>query len=167
MDNLLLIDYHNFHMDGQRLSAVRKGMAHSYIEAKVNNILDYDWNLKSVDLLKYLDSNKLPLCSVTIWGKPFDVENLISYAASKKIKLDIRSDIDQVTIASEVTYDVIQCQMFGKHDLRLIVVAYHKGYSKVFDFALDWYRSFIPMYWSDVVQQPLWGYRSLDHLLGS
>lgn len=64
------VDNSNVFIEGQRVSAVRKGMATSIQEATENHILDFAWNIDYGRLHEFACGPKKGIGCARLWGSP-------------------------------------------------------------------------------------------------
>ena len=70
MRNYVYVDNSNLFIEGQRVSAVRRGLARNIFEAMNNGILDFEWNLDYGRLYEMVCGDKADVAGARLWGSP-------------------------------------------------------------------------------------------------
>lgn len=70
MRNYVYVDNSNLFIEGQRVSAVKRGLAPNIIEAMNKGILDFDWNLEYGRLYEIVCGEKSDVAGARLWGSP-------------------------------------------------------------------------------------------------
>jgi uncharacterized LabA/DUF88 family protein len=128
------VDNSNVFIEGQRVSAVRKGLARNIIEAMNNKIVDYSWNIDYGKLHEFLcGENKSEIGCAKLWGSPppkdsfwklverkgFEVKTYERNYSGKEKRVD-------VAIAHQITKDAYT--LIDKHDSEISLVAGDQDY---------------------------------------
>jgi len=133
------VDNSNLFIEGQRLSAVRKGYASDIYDAQYRNVFDYGWNVDYGKLHTFLSGQGGTLTSVKLWGsippsdpfwkmvesKGFEVTTFMRGVSGQEKKVD-------VAIAHQLTKDVYS-GIITKEDSRIILVAGDKDFVPVIE----------------------------------
>ena len=118
MASYTYVDNSNVFIEGQRLSAVKKGLSPSLADAMETHVVDHDWNLDYGRLHQLICGEEGEIGAARLWGSPppgdtfwemvkskgFDVKTFEKGASGKEKKVD-------VAIAHRMTkdaYTVIQ-----------------------------------------------------------
>jgi hypothetical protein len=70
MKNYTYVDNSNVYIEGQRVSAVAKGMARNIFDAMNNGILDRYWNIDYGKLHKIVCGEQSEIGAANLWGSP-------------------------------------------------------------------------------------------------
>jgi uncharacterized LabA/DUF88 family protein len=70
MKNYVYVDNSNIFIEGQRVSAVARGMASNLFEAMNQNIVDRDWNIDYGRLYATVCGNSQEIGAANLWGSP-------------------------------------------------------------------------------------------------
>lgn len=106
------IDNSNLFIEGQRLSAVRRGYATDIYDAQDRKVFDFQWNIDYGKLHKFLTEQGTELAAVKLWGSipphdsfwkmveqsGFEVRTFQRSASGREKKVD-------VAIAHQITKD--------------------------------------------------------------
>lgn len=68
MRNYIYVDNSNLFIEGQRVSAVKRGQARTIVEAMEKGILDFDWNLDYGELYQIVCGDDVGCAR--LWGSP-------------------------------------------------------------------------------------------------
>ena len=128
MRHFTYIDNSNVFLEGQRVSAVRKGMAANIIDAMNRDIKDFSWNLDYGKLHEFLcGTNDCEIGCAKLWGSPppsdsfwkmverkgFQVTTYEKSFAGKEKKVD-------VAIAYQITKDAFKIIDKDKDEINLV-----------------------------------------------
>lgn len=154
MKHFTYVDNSNVFLEGQRVSAVRKGMASNIIEAMNNDIKDFSWNMDYGRLHEFLcGENDCEIGCAKLWGSPppsdsfwkrvekygFQVTTYERSFAGKEKKVD-------VAIAYQITKDAFT--IIDKNNDEINLVAGDKDYvPMVEDLVKDGYRVVV-VFWN-------------------
>lgn len=70
MKNYIYVDNSNIFIEGQRVSAVARGMARNIFEASRQEIVDRDWNIDYGKLYSIVCGNPQEIGAARLWGSP-------------------------------------------------------------------------------------------------
>lgn len=70
MANFIYVDNSNIFIEGQRVSAVKRGMAANIYEAMNRGILDFAWNIDYGRLYEIVCGDRQDVGTARLWGSP-------------------------------------------------------------------------------------------------
>ena len=70
MQTFTYVDNSNVFIEGQRVSAVQKGMARTITDAIDRRIIDFDWRLDYGNLHSLLCGERSEIGAANLWGSP-------------------------------------------------------------------------------------------------
>ncbi len=137
MKLFVYIDNSNLFIEGQRVSAVKKGYAFDLWDANDRRIFDYDWNVDYGKLSAFLSQQVGDLEAVKLWGsvpppdsfwkmvesRGFEVKTFQRGASGQEKKVD-------VAIAHQLTKDVYS-GVISKEGSIIVLVAGDKDFVPV------------------------------------
>lgn len=127
MRNYIYVDNSNVFIEGQRVSAVKRGHARSIVEAMNRRILDFDWNVDYGRLYEIICGDVNQVGAARLWGSPppgdslwqmvkrngWDVEIFQRSFAGKEKKVD-------VAIATRMMQDAFTIMPPGGAEITLV-----------------------------------------------
>src|SRR5258708_18814235 len=102
LKHYIYVDNSNLFIEGQRVSAVKRGQAANIFDAMNKGILDFDWNLDYGKLYEVVCGSRDDVAGARLWGSPppgdsfwemvkrkgFEVQVYDKNAANKEKKVD-------------------------------------------------------------------------------
>ena len=136
MKNYTYVDNSNVYIEGQRVSAVARGLARNIFDAMNNDILDHSWNISYGKLHAIVCGNPKEIGAANLWGSPppgdtfwetvkshgFRVKTFDKSADGKEKKVD-------VGIAHRMTKDAYT--VIDRNDSALTLVSGDKDFVPV------------------------------------
>lgn len=121
------VDNSNVFIEGQRVSAVRKGLARDIVDAMNRRVVDFDWQLDYGKLHEFVCGDSNQVGCAKLWGSPppgdrfWDMVERMGFkyvkyeknAAGKEKKVD-------VAIAHQMTKDAYTVIDRGKSEITLV-----------------------------------------------
>ena len=152
------VDNSNVFIEGQRVSAVEKGMAQDIWDAHDRNVFDFSWKLDYGKLHAFVCGDKKDIGCAKLWGSPpprdsfwdmvkrkgFEVKTYEKSMSHKEKKVD-------VGIAHQITKDAYK--LIDKDNSEIILVAGDKDFVPVVeDLVSEGYRVCV-VFWDHAAKE--------------